>query len=102
MAVMPVASAVRWRTGPLRLVRFSVVLPGRDGEVPGVGAAWGQGDEGEQPGGERQPGGQAQGVVQPVVEGGVGGADDLLDDLAEAGVGGGVLRDLAGLDGVDD
>ena len=36
------------------------------------------------------------------MEGRVGRADDLLDELPEPRVGGGVLRDLAGLDGVDD
>lgn len=40
--------------------------------------------------------------MQPVVEGRVRRGGHVLDDLAVAVVGGGVLRDLAGLDGVDD
>src|SRR5690348_7345146 len=75
-------------------------LNGAEKSRPWVDRWFAQRDESEQPGGQRQPGRQGERGVQAVVEGLVGGADDLLDQPAETGVGRGVLRDLAGLDGV--
>src|ERR1700735_1192012 len=69
---------------------------------PGAGRLRTQRDEGQQPRRQHEPGRQVERRVQTVMERRVGRADDLLDERPETRVTGGVLGDLAGLDGVDD